>query len=348
MKLDFNDLRIKTARVTRIKTRSETNPFYNIQKKKFLPVFTAPMDTVVDRNNINKFLDNRILTIIPRTESVETLNKEFLFKAYSLSDFEKYFLDVKEEIIHINKQDTHYILIDIANGHMKKLHTAIRKAKKIYGNKMIIMAGNIANADTYEILSNAGADYIRLGIGNGNACLTTKQTSIGYPMASLIQECKEVASKIKKPAKIIADGGMKDYSDIIIALALGADFVMVGSLLNKALESCADTFAFKYFKINQYGKLAKWLLKKKFKLTKKFRGMSTKEVQRKLGAKKLKTSEGIKTKQKVEYNLEQWTENFTDYLRSTMSYTNAKNLKEFIGKPEIIRISDKAFQRFNK
>jgi NAD(P)H-dependent flavin oxidoreductase YrpB (nitropropane dioxygenase family) len=179
-------------------------------------------------------------------------------------------------------------------------------------------------------------------------CLTTKQTTIGYPAASLIRECYEIKVDNNYSTKIVADGGMKDFSDIILALALGADYVMVGSILNKSLESCADTYWFKRIKINQYSKFAKWLFKKKFKLTKKFRGMSTKEVQKKWGKKILKTSEGISKKQNVEYTLKQWTENFDDYLRSTMSYTNSKNLSDFIGKVNVIKISDKAYDRFNK
>ena len=61
---------------------------------------------------------------------------------------------------------------------------------------------------------------------------------------------------------------------------------------------------------------------------KKFRGMSTKEVQRKWGKNKLITSEGITKYNKVEYTLDKWIENLVDYLKSAMSYTNSKTLEE--------------------
>ena len=55
--------------------------------------------------------------------------------------------------------------------------------------------------------------------------------------------------------------------------------------------------------------------------------MSTKEVQKKWGRGKIKTSEGVHRMNKVEYTLEGWTENFKDYLRSAMSYTNSRTLE---------------------
>ena len=86
-------------------------------------------------------------------------------------------------------------------------------------------------------------------------------------------------------------------------------------------------------------------LRKHFK--KSFRGMSTKEVQKKWGRENLKTSEGIVKTNPVEYTLGQWTENFTDYLKSAMSYTNSRTLDEF-RESEFVFITKNALNRFNK
>ena len=76
--------------------------------------------------------------------------------------------------------------------------------------------------------------------------------------------------------------------------------------------------------------------------------MSTKEVQKKWGKEVLTTSEGVVRFRKVDYTLKQWVENFEDYLRSAMSYSNAATLEEFIGRADIIKISDNAYNRFKK
>jgi hypothetical protein len=80
---------------------------------------------------------------------------------------------------------------------------------------------------------------------------------------------------------------------------------------------------------------------------KKFRGMSTKEVQKKWGRDKLITSEGISKYNKVEYTLDKWLENLQDYLKSAMSYTNSRNLEEFKD-TEYIFITENALKRYYK
>ena len=252
---------------------------------------------------------------------------------------------------------TEYALIDIANGHMQLIIDYIQLAKENFGDKLQLMVGNVANPYTYTELSNAGTQAVRCGIGNGGGCLTTQQTGIGYPMASLIHECYLQKEKLTNPAKIVADGGFKKYSDIIKSLGLGADYCMLGSIFNKALESAGDTYTANVKndgwtelgeKVNQYDMITKDVFKAGAKFYKKFRGMSTKAVQKQLGNQEIKTAEGITKMQPVEYTLSGWVENFEHYLRTAMSYTGKHTLEEFIGKVDFNMITQNSFNRFNK
>lgn len=356
VKYDFNDILIQPATKTDIDSRSQVNPF---DDDGMLPIFTAPMDTVVDKENHELFHISKINVCLSRTkEKYKTSTDKRTFSSLSLDEFIKIYIDntrfvspgIDIKIGEIpKKRNKHYVLIDIANGHMNKMINTVKKAKEKYGNSIFIMAGNVANPDTYKELSEAGADAVRIGIGNGNGCLTTQQTGIGFPMASLIRECyHRSVMMLGHKALIVADGGMKNYSDIIKALALGADYVMVGSLLNKCLESCGETRIFKYFKIDPLGNFAEFMLSKGYRLTKRFRGMSTKEVQKNWGNDVLKTSEGVVRIRPVEYTLSQWAGNFEDYLRSAMSYTNCKTLEEFRNNVNFNMITEHSYHRFNK
>lgn len=335
MKLDFNDILIVPKQQSDILSRSEVNPYHD----EMLPLFTAPMDTVVSSKNIDKFFENKINIVLPRHEkSIWNLDIE----SHSLKEFKSLINSYHLESENIRKR---YFNIDIANGHMTELVDVIRNAKSKYP-EIILMVGNIANPKTYEILSEAGADYVRLGVGNGGSCLTTKNLGVGYPMASLIKECYDISLTLKTSALIVADGGMKDYSDIIKALALGANYVMIGNIFNKCIESAGDNYLWGRIKVPQL--IAEKAYSFGVPVYKKFRGMSTKEVQKKWGLKKLKTSEDVVRFRKVEYTLAQWCENFEDYLRSAMGYTGAKTLSDFIGEVETIQITDNAYKRFNK
>lgn len=347
IKYDFDDLLIVPSSISDISSRKEVNVYDN---NDMLPLFTAPMDTVVSKGNIELFKKHKIHPILPRTEKSKNLSDSWV--ALSLFEFELL-------INNFDPNGKYYILIDIANGHMKKLLDLVSKSKSTMPN-LILMVGNVANPETYLQLSKLQADYVRIGVGNGGGCLTSQNVGIGFPLASLIDECYQKSCTLKTPAKIVADGGMKNYSDIIKALALGADYVMIGSILNKALESAGETLKanIKHVgvenwtepgePVDQYSPEVKTAFLNGAKFYKKFRGMSTKQVQKILGNENLKTSEGVTRMNPVEYTLEGWIENFTHYLASAMSYTNSKTLNDFIGNVNLVKITQNSFNRFNK
>jgi IMP dehydrogenase/GMP reductase len=346
---DFNDILITPAVISTIRTRSIINPNQSLGEMNWLPIIVSPMDTVIDKSNWKLFIEERMPICFPRGISTMDFNNDdiTILNHYKSAVFFSYSLDETSQMIEwlVNNpgKDLEYnLLIDIANGHMKHLVDLIKELRG--RTKVKIMVGNIANPETYRILSDAGADYIRVGIGFGGGCLTAMNTGVGYSVASLINECNLI-KQVKNGAKIVADGGFREYSDIIKALALGADYIMLGSILNKSLESAGDTY-WKGIKLKP--SIAKILWNRKFRLEKKFRGMSTKEVQKKWGKEKLTTSEGVVRMRTVKYTLSGWRENFEDYLKSAMSYTNSRTLGEFIGNVNWTIISQNSFNRFDK
>lgn len=382
VKLSYNDIMITPCVLSTINSRSECNPYVNQNNE--LPIFTAPMDSVVSEDNIDTFINNGVTPIIPRTydieKRIEFLNKN-LWVAFSLNEFRETFLSDAFEIEQPVK-----VLIDIANGHMASLYEATRAAKEKFGDKIIIMTGNIANPQTYReiVKMNAGVSYIRVGIGSGKGCLSTSNTGVGFGMASLVQEINEERNKLIKDGicsckmpKIIADGGIRNYSDAIKAIALGADYVMIGSIFAQTIESPSIKVSHKTEKeidISIYENLIKdstdtWFgdYKKEYleslnesevpskkknikigQLMSKFYGMASRDGQIAMNGEKTKTSEGKTVFLPVLYTINGWAENFKDYFKSAMSYTGKKGFFEFKGNVETNIASDSYQKAVNK
>jgi len=349
---DFDDILIEPAIISNIRSRIEINCRLD---NGLLPLMTAPMDTVVNQSNFHLFKKEGILPVLPRIKNPDSSWVDCgIFLSYSMYDFERLFLESTRT--EYSENQPMMVLIDVANGHMSDLLDMTYRAKQKYGSNIKLMVGNVANPETFYEYAKVGADYVRIGIGNGNGCLTTVQTGVGYPMASLISECRKI--KNLRPfifnTQIVADGGFKKYADVVKALALGADIVMLGSILNKCLESAGETTKHRdstlggYETVNQFSEESKKMFDVDIPLFKTFRGMSTKEVQMSWGKENLTTSEGVVRTQMVEYTIGGWVNNFESYLKSAMSYTGKKELHYFIGGVKYNHISMNAFKRFDK
>ena len=425
----YNDLTVVPAEISDIKSRKECNPFISSgENKGMLPIFASPMATITNERNITIWNKNNIIPILPRNigatcfDSIEARLKnisEFIqsgnWVALSLKEFE--YLFASEDTENMDKTfrpvpgNTYHICVDLANGHMSHLYAVINKAKaysRDRGYTLIVMTGNIANPQTYKwICTYAEVDYIRLSIGTGYNCITSTQTSIHYPIASLIEECYLIKKNIRKrttedkinahcdymyypnsddtvlfehPVKscpmIVADGGIRGYADVIKALALGADYVMIGSLFTGLLESAAPLNIEcynSYYKYNfnngivndgirdildiwesdsddtQHETMKRGFIKDMKEIIKESYGMSTKKAQKMINPNaKTKTSEGCTKYINVKETVKQWTENMCAYLMSAMSYTNKRELTEFQGNVNLVVNSSCAILAVNK
>jgi hypothetical protein len=342
MLYSLQDITLVPATISKINSRSECNPYYENKK---LPIFVAPMSQILDENNWETF-NKYVNTIIPRNIPLETRLKlsTKTFVALSLDEFENRFCYDQE------LETTHYILIDVANGHMEKLLNACLLAKTFCKDKLVLMAGNVANPETYFEYARAGIDYCRMSIGSGSQC-TTANTGIFYPMGSLLTKTNMYKESVKawfnnsdcpykSVPKIIADGGFNTFGDIIKALALGADYVMLGKVFAKSVEACGPILTQikpMNYDVLKDGPFNEWIRTQKIERIKllecyrEYYGMSTKRAQIEFGKEGVKTEEGIASIIRIEHFLEDWIQRFTDYLKSAMSYTNHKSINTFVG-----------------
>ena len=320
----YDDLVIQPCPSSPVSSRSECRVLH---EDGFLPVFASPMYSVVDNKSIPFFKNAGIHPILPRGMEADK-NSPPSFRAVSLSDFIRQTEDGTAGDIPV--------CIDIANGHMEALHSAVTKSKQKCPDT-VVMAGNVASADAYERLCDAGADYIRVGIGTGGRCTTSCLCGVHTPMASLIDEC----SSRGRESAVVADGGVRGHADIIKALALGADYVMCGGVLNKALESAGKTYrkrglhpaAFESMAdpVDQHSDdVLEMFLSGRGTYIKEHYGMSTRRAQRMMGVRD-HVPEGIESLQEVSYTLARWRHEFIHHLSTAMSYTGKKNLAGFIG-----------------
>lgn len=325
MLYSIDDITLLPGTISPVSSRQECIPYYGGGR---LPVMTSPMSCVINEKNAEKFANAGITTVIPRSVPINTrlelANTQFV--AMGMDELKKFITDVDPAIIEATGA---YICLDIANGHMLDALRLVTKCRTI--NNLHIIAGNIANPRTYVEYMHAGAEYVRIGIGTGSVCSTSMGCGIHYPMGSLIIDINEIREQYGFGPKIIADGGFHTNDQIIKALALGADYVMIGSILAKTEESCGRIVQ----RDDRY-------------MYKEYYGMSTQRAQREFGKDGNKYEEGFHKTVKVEYTAQQWADRFKHDLRDAMSYWGAYTLDEFVGKVDYDIISPNARKAYYK
>lgn len=315
---------------SKIEHRGDVNVLTN---KNNYPIFTAPMASVVDNSNIEVLKKHKLNVIVPRTVKWEDRLKHITAGNWVAVGFKE-----AQIILENLKIESGFVrlCIDQANGHMDALLRLCKQLKNKFGERVIIMTGNVANPYTYKKYAEFGIDYIRVGIGSGNVCTTSVQCGMHYPIGSLIinmikeREMVQKAMKVSNNAylsvpKIIADGGFKRVDQCIKALALGADYVMLGEIIAKSEEACGKIVT----KKNKNGHKER-----------EYFGMSTEKAQLLINETsffkdpkfKPKHSEGLVKTVEVIYKLADWTADFEHALRTSMSYHGAHRLDQFIGK----------------
>ncbi len=222
------------------------------------------------------------------------------------------------------------LVVDTAHGHSEKVLNTVKWLKDKYGDRVDVIAGNIATAEAAKDLIDAGADAVKVGIGPGSICTTRIVAGVGVPQVTAINDVYKVAREHDIP--VIADGGIKFSGDITKAIAAGADAVMVGSLFAGTDESPGDMIIYQgrtykvYRGMGSLGAMASGQSRDRY-----FQENEKKEV-------KL-VPEGIEGRVPYRGSLSAVLYQLVGGLRSGMGYTGCKNIEELKTKAKFIRIT---------
>jgi len=201
-----------------------------------VPVISSPMDSVTNFEVVQKMREYGGLGIHHRYEHHDTIMRSARMAggiAVSPS-MDKNFL---KQCVQINPEQI--AVIDVAHGHTQR-NLDFAKLLQDLGYKYII-SGNIVTLHAALSYIDVGVKMLRIGVGSGFACTTRVNIGVGIPQAyaisSIWKELPTYPMGMDKDVVLISDGGHRTTGDIIKALALGADYVMLGSMLAGCNES---------------------------------------------------------------------------------------------------------------
>jgi len=201
------------------------------------------------------------------------------------------------------------IVIDVAHGHHVLVKEALKNIREVAGECVHIMAGNVASVQGIIDLHQWGADSIRVGVGSGSICSTRTQTGHGVPTLEVLLRARENAYCLEHKPILIADGGLRNSGDIVKAMAAGASYVMLGSLLAGTQESPGDIIDIKG---RQY---------------KTYRGMASPQAQNAWKG-SYSSNEGISSTIPYKGSACDVLEELERGIRSGLSYSGAENIEE--------------------
>ncbi len=149
--------------------------------------------------------------------------------------------DYAERVPALVNAGADVLCIDSSEGFSEWQKLTIDWIRKNYGDTVKVGAGNVVDADGFRFLAESGADFVKVGIGGGSICITRETKGIGRGQATaLIEVCKERDKYYEETGiyvPVCSDGGIVYDHHITLALAMGADFVMLGRYFARFDES---------------------------------------------------------------------------------------------------------------
>lgn len=323
-KLSFDDV-LLTPKYSEISSRSEVNLSVDLSKgfKFDIPFLPSNMKSVFSVEMAEKIICHRgglvlLHRFAPLEEQIKILSNlqekigkgifDFLGVSVGIKDTDYQNLKIFKEL------GVKIFCIDVAHLDSSIGLQMVQYISKNYPEALLI-AGNVATGEAAVRAFRAGADVIRIGIGNGSICSTRIQSAAGNPQLSAIMEIaaviKDLEKELGRKLSTISDGSAREAGDCVKALCF-TDMVMMGGYFAGCQESPEEEIEINGQKLKAY------------------HGSSTHKDKRIEGVKALVHSKG---------SVLDLMQNLIEGVQSGCSYQNAKNLNELKISPSFIRIT---------
>ena len=238
-------------RISRMSTEEKVESFMT----PFDKLITAPADTTLKEAN-NIIWDHK-LNSLPLVDEDQHLVYMVFRKDYDthkenaleLLDKDKRYIvgagintrDYAERVPALVEAGADVLCIDSSEGFSGWQSRTIAWIREHYGDTVKVGAGNVVDREGFRFLAEAGADFIKIGIGGGSICITREQKGIGRGQATAVIEVAAARDEYYKETgiyiPICSDGGIVHDYHVTLALAMGADFIMLGRYFSRFDES---------------------------------------------------------------------------------------------------------------
>ncbi|MAG27641.1 guanosine monophosphate reductase [Candidatus Pacearchaeota archaeon] len=318
--LCFDDV-LLVPQYSKIRSRSEIDIGSTLSDVGHLdvPILSSPMDTVTCSSMAEKMSNSGGMGIIHRYNTIDeqashvmTARKNGAKNVGAATGITGDYIERAGELL---RAGANVVCVDVAHGHHVMMKDALKALRDEFGSDVHIMAGNVATREGFDDLARWGASSVRTSVGGGSICSTRIKTAHGVPTFQSILDISE--SEFAGSVQIIADGGIKNSGDIVKALAAGADFVMLGSLLSGTLESPGE------------------IIYKGDKTYKVYRGMASVEAQIDWRG-HASSLEGVSTIVQVKGSVSNVLSELCAGIRSGLSYSGALNIDDLHSKARFI------------
>lgn len=334
--LSFDDVVI-IPKLSDIPSRSLCYPgvsLYTHSDKRYqldVPVISSPMDTVTEGAMVKAMAEaggagvvHRYNTIEAQVSHLDTVRGSGMVYGGAIGATGDYI----ERCQALIEAGASILIMDVANGFNSQIVSAAEALWKAVSQLQYVhfVVGNVASGDGYRYLAETKLfDAIRCGIGGGSICTTAVQTGCGYPTLASVLEASESQEHLWESPQIIADGGLRTSGDVAKALAAGASYALLGSMLAGTSETPGAVMQ------GSDGKAYK-----------AYRGMASEEAQKSRGQLQPRV-EGVSATVPYRGSVVSVVESIRNGLQSAFSMVGAYTLEMFQNKATFGRLSHASY-----